>query len=401
MSKDLNNNTNEIEWYNNPNLVTSFIIGLIALIVLLSQSFAIKNNLSPITMLGSILNHNIMYLLVAIYFIALKTKVGKKYFDFLNVFLIILYALSSITSLLTVFQSFGLASLLGFGIDILVLIYLIHTLLRDTRVWMSANLSKSPFNEITNTGYFNTIVILAIVLLAVDLVSSTSLDGTILSILDTVYIGLFCRYIFLYSNYLDSKKKALVNVEEVKNLINESVNNFVEEHKLDEAYDEIKEKVTDLTDNVIEKANDVKDSIQEKIEDAKLDEKFDNAVDSITNFADEVKDGVVEFKDNLVEKYDLDEKMEKAKEVVSNFANDVKEEAIEIKNTVVQQVEETGILEKKNSKTNEDKTVEVVKTSEKKEKVSSKPKSEITSRNKNAKKNNKINKKSTDKKVSK
>ena len=73
---------NEIEWYDNPNLITSFIIGLIALIVILSQSFAINNHLSAMEILSSILNHNIVYLLMCVYFVALKTKPGKKYFDF-------------------------------------------------------------------------------------------------------------------------------------------------------------------------------------------------------------------------------------------------------------------------------------------------------------------------------
>ena len=125
MKKNTKTNKNAVEWYDNPNIITTFIIGLIGLIISLSQSFAIKNNLSPLNMLGSILNHNILYLLVGIYFIALKTKVGKRYFDFFNMFLIILYILEAITSLLTVFQSFGLASLLIFSIDILILIYFI------------------------------------------------------------------------------------------------------------------------------------------------------------------------------------------------------------------------------------------------------------------------------------
>ena len=306
MGKDTKKvNDTEVDWFNNPNVITSFIIGLIALIVLLSQSFAIKNNLSPSSLLGSILNHNIMYLLVAIYFIALKTKVGKKYFDFLNVFLILLYLLSAITSLLTVFQSFGLASLLGFMIDVLIVIYLFHTLLRSTRVWVGADLGKSPFNEISNNGYFSTILVLAITLLAVDLISSTSFDGTILSLLDTLYIGLFVRYVYLYGEYLNKKKIAVNNegnFDEVKELISKTVDEFVEEHELDKKYEDIKDKVSDFSDNVGEKVDNLKDDIKEMIEDANLDEKLDNAKEVVSNFTNDVKEEVEEIADNLVKK---------------------------------------------------------------------------------------------------
>ncbi len=299
MSKNKNKiNKNEVEGFDNPNLITSFIIGLIMIIVLLSQSFAIKNNLSPVSMLGSILNHNIMYLLVSIYFIALKTKTGKKYFDFLNLFLIVLYLLSAVTSLLTVFQSFGLASLLNLMIDILILIYLFHTLLRSSRLWVGAGLEKSPFNEISNNWYFSTILVLDVSLLAVDLISSTSLDGVVLSLLDTLYIILFVRYIYLYGEFLNSKYIAVNNegnFDDIKEKIEKTANDFVEEHKLDEKYDSIKEKVSDFSDNVEEKFNDIKDDIKEKIEDTKLDEKLDKAKEVINDFAEDVKEATENF----------------------------------------------------------------------------------------------------------
>lgn len=350
-------NIREIEWFNNPNLITSLIIGLIALIVLLSQSFAIKNNLSPISMLGSILNHNIMYLLVCIYFIALKTRSGKKYFDFLNIFLIILYLLSTLTSLLTVFQSFGLSSLLGFMIDILILVYLFHTLLRGTRVWLGADLGKSPFNEISNNGYFTAILMLAMILLAVDLISSTSFDGTVLSLLDTFYIGLFVRYVYLYGEFLNSRKININNegnFDEIKENIEKSVDEFVEEHDLDDKYDAIKDKVSDFSANVEEKFNGIKADVKDMIEDAELDEKFDKAKEVVSNFAEDVREEATEITDNIVKKYkesDLDESV--------------------------------SMVQKKSKEVFEDV----------KKKISSKPKEEIKSRKKGTKRENKTTKK--------
>ena len=52
----------EKEWYDNPNLITTMLIGVIILSILLSQSFAIRNHLDTATIFRSILNHNSLYL---------------------------------------------------------------------------------------------------------------------------------------------------------------------------------------------------------------------------------------------------------------------------------------------------------------------------------------------------
>ena len=78
-----------VEWYNDASTITTGVIGLIIITILLSQSFAIKNGLSAVDILSSILTHNSTYLCVCLYFIALKTKFGKKYFDHLNLILIL------------------------------------------------------------------------------------------------------------------------------------------------------------------------------------------------------------------------------------------------------------------------------------------------------------------------
>ena len=144
----------EVEWYDNPSIVTSIIIGLIAIIIILSQSFAINNNLSTQAILSSIINHNSVYLIVLVYFIALKTRVGKRYFDFLNVFLCLLYFITAITSILTLFQSFSLETLLGCLLHFVLFIYLFHTLFRRTRVWKEFHLKKIPLcKEIFNINY--------------------------------------------------------------------------------------------------------------------------------------------------------------------------------------------------------------------------------------------------------
>ena len=121
---ELEKNKTEIEWYDNPGIVTNVIIALIAVIIILSQSFAINNNLSTQEILRSIINHNSVYLIVLVYFVALKTKIGKRYFDFLNVFLILLYFITGVTSILTVFQSFSLETLISCAMHLVLFIYL-------------------------------------------------------------------------------------------------------------------------------------------------------------------------------------------------------------------------------------------------------------------------------------
>lgn len=273
-----NNKDEKVLWYDDPNFITNLIILLIGIIVILSQSFAVNSDLSVISTFSNIVNHNILYLLVCIYFVALKTRTGKKYFDFLNIFLIVLYGINAVTSLLTIFQSFSLGTVLDLSIDLLLIIYLFHTLLRSSRVWKSMNLSKSPFNEITNDGYFSTIFIIAIILLAVNLISTTSLNGTILALLDTTYTILFTRYIFLYGRFLDSKKISVNNegnFDNYREKINDGVNNFVSEHGLEDEY----ESVVEITESVKNKINEIKDDVTEEIE--KIVDKDNNKQDEV------------------------------------------------------------------------------------------------------------------------
>ena len=89
-------NKKVINWYDNPNFITTLAISVLALIIILSQSFAVKNNIGTNDILRSLLNHNSIYLLGLIYFIPLKTLSGKKYFNHLNVFLIIVYVKKTI-----------------------------------------------------------------------------------------------------------------------------------------------------------------------------------------------------------------------------------------------------------------------------------------------------------------
>ena len=148
-----------IEWYDNPNFISNLMIVLIFSIIICSQSFAIGDN-NSLQLFGSIINYNTVYILVLIYFLSLKTSMGKKYFNYLNLFVIFIYLVNTITSFLTVIQDFSLSTVLSFSIVFVLFIYIIHTFLRDTRLWKDFNMKVSPFNELTNDWYFYTLIVL-------------------------------------------------------------------------------------------------------------------------------------------------------------------------------------------------------------------------------------------------
>ena len=242
----------EVEWYDNPGIITNIIIALIAIIIILSQSFAINNNLSTQAILSSIINHNSVYLIVLVYFVALKTRVGKRYFDFLNVFLVLLYFITSITSILTLFQSFSLETFVGCLLHLTLFIYLFHILFRRTRVWKEFHLNRSPFNEIKNDAYFYAIFVFTVFILAIDLIATTTPDGTILACLDAFFMGMFARYIYLYGCFVDNKEKKInptTSVDEIKEKVEEV------KDKLDEVVDDIKDTVGDTVDSVMKEVD--------------------------------------------------------------------------------------------------------------------------------------------------
>ena len=288
--------------FNNASDITSIILGLIILIILLSQSWAISSNVSAVIMFRSILNHNSIYFLLLIYFIGIKTNIGKKYFNHLNLFLMLLDLINSISSLLTTIQAFSLNTLLAFLINIVVFIYLFHTMLRGTRVWKDYKLKNSPFNEISNEWYYDFLLIVPTILLIVNLMSSTSLNGVAISLMDYFYILLFARYIYLYREFLDSKA---INIKNPGN------------------FDDIKDKVMDTADDikdmVVDTAKDVKDKVDDFVEDNKIDEKVDSVKDKVVDTTKDIKDKV----DDFVEDNRINEKVDNVKEKIVDKTNEL------------------------------------------------------------------------------
>ena len=208
----------EKDWFDSPRMVTYVIIGLLIVLIILSQSFAINSQLGTTDIVRSILNHNSIYVLTLIYFALLHFKVGKKYFDHLNVIMLIFFGLITLASMFTVFQSFGLASLLQLGINILFTVYFLYAFISNTVIGKELHLSTSVIVELKNEQYFYLITTLLVIHLVVALINSTSFESIVISLLEVLFYFLFARYISLYKEYddmkLSSSKKKRVKKEE-------------------------------------------------------------------------------------------------------------------------------------------------------------------------------------------
>lgn len=193
------------EWYDNADFITSLIILVIVILIILSQSFAVQNQIGAVNVLRSLLNHNAFYLFALVYFIFIKTDVGKKNFNILNILFIAFHGLDAVASLFTIFQSFTVGSILSFCLNFIILFYLVYVFLNGTRLWNDFRLDAIPFDEIQNDWYFYGISGLSIFILFINLINSLDLYSFIISLLGTIYTILFARYIYLYKNYEDHK----------------------------------------------------------------------------------------------------------------------------------------------------------------------------------------------------
>ena len=360
-------NDKKMKWYDNANQIINLIIGVIFVIIVSSQSFAVGQTFS-FQLLGSIINHNSIYLFVLVYFVFLKFSFGKKYFNYLNVCLFFIYFISTFTSLLTVVQSFSLDSLLDFAVSLILIIYMLHTLFRDTRVWKEFKLYNSPFNELSNDWLYYSIILVSITLLIINLISTVVLSGVVVSILDTIYIVLFGRYIYLYRDYLDKNKIDADNEgnfdaikETIKTTVDDTtdkVKTAIEDAKIDEKINTAKDAIVDTAKDVKEKFDDTAEKVKKAIDDANIDEKVNNAKDSIIDTVNDVKDSTTKFiKDNEIDKK-VDDIKNKIDDAMDDIVDDIREKVGDIEDKI-DEIEESKDDEpelKKEKKSNNKKT---------------------------------------------
>ena len=210
-------NNKEKDFFDSPSMITFIIIGLLIILIILSQSFAIQSHLGAADIFRSIINHNSIYLLSLIYFILIRVKFGKKYFDYLNVILFVFYLLTTFASLFTIFQSFGFSSILSLSFNIILTLYFGYSFFSDTAIGKDLKLSDSPLAEIKNLQYFYLLIGIIAIELVVSLISVGNFEEVVVYLLEAIYEFLLVRYIYLYKEYIDNKnaKKVEKTVEKV------------------------------------------------------------------------------------------------------------------------------------------------------------------------------------------
>lgn len=253
------------KWYDNGYIITGMIIFVILMIIICSQSFV--NGELSFALFSSVINHNSIYLLLLVYFIMLSFPFGKKYFNYLNLFLLFIYFIATVTSLLTVFQSFKLVTVLNFVLNIILFLYSIHTLLRGTRFWKEFNLGSSPFHELTNDGIFYGVIVISVLLLIVNLINAVVVSGVVISLLDTFYYVLFGRYIYIYWFFLDKKKidaNSEGNFDEFRGKVQEKLDQTEIDDILVEGIKDVKNAFTGEKKKEVEEENHPEESVKEK-----------------------------------------------------------------------------------------------------------------------------------------
>ena len=206
----------EKDFFDSPNMITFIITGLLVILIILSQSFAIQSHLGASDIFRSIINHNSIYLVSLCYFILIKVKFGKRYFDYLNVVMFVFYLLTTFASLFTIFQSFGFDSILNLSFNVLVTLYFGYSFFTNTVVGRDLKLSNSPLAEIKNDQYYYLLMGIIGVSLIVSLISASSFENVVVYLLEAIYKLLFIRYIYLYKEYIDHKEVESESKKEVK-----------------------------------------------------------------------------------------------------------------------------------------------------------------------------------------
>lgn len=197
---------NEKDFFDSPSMITYILIGLLVVLIILSQSFAIQSHMEAGDIFRSIINHNSIYLVSLIYFILIRVKFGKKYFDYLNVIMFIFYLLTTFASLFTIFQSFGFDSILNLAFNVLITLYFGYSFFTSTVIGKDLRLSDSPLSEINNGQYYYLLIGIIAISLIVSLVSVNSFEDVVVHLLEAIYKFMFVRYVYLYKEYIERKE---------------------------------------------------------------------------------------------------------------------------------------------------------------------------------------------------
>ena len=256
---NLEDKKREVAWYDNANFVTNLIIVVLSLILIASQSLGGSSDLTAWELFKNVINVNILYVLVLVYFILLK-------------FIIF------ITSFLSIFKAFDLIPFLKLLIYLFIFIQSFHTFFRDTRFWKEFKLNNSPFNEINEESHFYIITIISVIYLALNLIMTDEFSGVVLTLFVTVFYILFSRYIMLYDKYLDEHDKDndnLGNFDKFRDAIGENLNKEKIQGTLKdvgESLDKAGDKIVDASKKTVKKVKNIdKEELKSNLKKSKDD----------------------------------------------------------------------------------------------------------------------------------
>lgn len=197
----------ELEWYDDPGLITTLLIGCLILLLIISQGYAIRHQMGIATIFMTLLNHNITYIIYLVYLILLKTTIGKRSFTGLNLLMSCLYIILFIGSFLNMTSVFNLESIVSFASSFILLCYFTYSFLENTKLYKSLSLDKIPFAKISNNWYFWAFAVLQSVLFILGMIGTIQFDSVVLLLLETIFNIGFARYIYLYQAYKEGKEK--------------------------------------------------------------------------------------------------------------------------------------------------------------------------------------------------
>lgn len=204
----------EKEWYDDPSLITTILIGLIIIILIMSQSYAIRNHYGFLYVIRALLNSSSVYLMYLIYLIFLKTKVGKKYFNMMNLIASFVFVLLTLAAILTVIQFPSIGSMVNAVQSLLLSVYFTYVFLEDSKIYEQLGLKKLQFSTVSNDQYFYILLGLIGVGLIVSLIQMVDFTGVVLALLESVFMVGFVRYIYLYQAFKETKKEEKLEQKE-------------------------------------------------------------------------------------------------------------------------------------------------------------------------------------------
>ena len=221
MASDIDNSLNNIALFKDPYKLSN--LALVGLLVYIIISI-MYNYISDLGLLDLIKN-DFFYLILTAYFILIKTKVGKKYFSYMNIALAAVLTFNFVASFFNILTTFNFTTVFSLVVDFLLCGYFINSF------FYKYTKKLDLLKKFNNTLIFYVLSLVLIVLyfmLCFKYYGEVHIIKMIGYILQLLILIILSRYIYLYkkasdskSNFLDMKKPSenLPTIKEAKELV--------------------------------------------------------------------------------------------------------------------------------------------------------------------------------------